>query len=838
MKRLLLILALVVSAATVAQAQYVRVNIDRQTVAAMTAAYGTEAFAEKYYNEQTGKILDRYRSAEVVAAAIFASKYLDRKALTTLGIWGDGTENYYYRRIYNLVGSKIMPKIWTVAGMMLHSPQTAVYWGSYLMKVCDETKNLCYQFESVVTNSRLSFRDIAFLTLNSEVARLLDLTKIGNVDWRLMLDDFASIPGNFTKEQLIGDLDRLYSMASQIVAGGAGNAVDAVRNQSQFHSLFSGKLTSIIDIIDHYETFYSSLDRSVGNTLLGLVGGPDNVARLFDLGNYDLSAWVTDYASAADNTYYTQRWYIYWRDAGSETLCNYAPPTDDNSILYGTEWTRFTTTDSGFYPSAAQRESVLLNSESHAGWSRTKVSQMNAANDGYTYAFSSSIFGYILSRSGRQYAKAYAYAIQVTRSWSHSEEVYEEVFDSYTMDLATFRRQMTARLSDLNDNEDGRTYYIGYDDRRYYTASDAAKLAGCETVIITATCHDGAELGSGSTQYKCGQCGSSVNSHTRECAMRTSVSESGVDTSELDAAESEARSQIALIEAQISQLEQRNNELVRLISNASIEQAATYRQEYNANKDKITALKAELSTWQQKLNDILAAKAEAEDGEAVTTDDWQRIPAIMNELKSAYSLTWSDTGSWSGNTFTRHGTAQHINGTLTFSATLSIARKPKYFLGIKIHRAIVQITWKLTGEYSDSQVVDILELNPSASDADKQRIVNQHISQAAQDYPGCDITTEYVKSEPPVANTTEDCYHLLWASDRLDIARQVETRLTSIYADLVSLEKMMTYKLSIIDVLKGVAPYVNTTQGKKLDAIEQSYERWRRSARLQEGGDR
>ena len=36
-----------------------------------------------------------------------------------LGIWSNQTENQYYRRIYHLVSAKIMPKIWTVAGMML-----------------------------------------------------------------------------------------------------------------------------------------------------------------------------------------------------------------------------------------------------------------------------------------------------------------------------------------------------------------------------------------------------------------------------------------------------------------------------------------------------------------------------------------------------------------------------------------------------------------------------------------------------------------------------------------------------------------------------------------------
>ena len=70
-----------------------------------------------------------------------------------------------------------MPKIWTVAGMMIKNPQNALYWGSYLYKVCDETKNLCYQFESIVTNSSLSFKDIAFLEINQELAAILKLSE-------------------------------------------------------------------------------------------------------------------------------------------------------------------------------------------------------------------------------------------------------------------------------------------------------------------------------------------------------------------------------------------------------------------------------------------------------------------------------------------------------------------------------------------------------------------------------------------------------------------------------------------------------------------------------------
>jgi hypothetical protein len=60
-------------------------------------------------------------------------------------------------------------------------------------------------------------------------------------------------------------------------------------------------------------------------------------------------------------------------------------------------------------------------------------------------------------------------------------------------------------------------------------------------------------------------------------------------------------------------------------------------------------------------------------------------------------------------------------------ATVSIARKPKYFLGIKIHRAIVQIAWTLTTEYSDTQVVAVLNLDPQKSDAEKAAEVNAKI---------------------------------------------------------------------------------------------------------------
>ncbi len=73
--------------------------------------------------------------------------------------------------------------------------------------------------------------------------------------------------------------------------------------------------------------------------------------------------------------------------------------------------------------------------------------------------------------------------------------------------------------------------------------------------------------------------------------MRTSVSENNLDLSELDEKEREANNKIALLEAQISQLETENRNLLTQIANASVEEAPALRQQHNVNKTKIDNLK-------------------------------------------------------------------------------------------------------------------------------------------------------------------------------------------------------------------------------------------------------
>ena len=830
MHRFLLIVIVMLVGIQRMSAQYYRINYDTKTIAAMSGAYGTEAAAESYYNNQVQDILKHYETASAAVAGIYSSKYMDRKALTTLGLWASAEENYYYRRIYNMVSAKIMPKIWTVSGLMLKKPVNAMYWGSYLMKACNDTKNLCMQFESVVTNSRLSFKDIVFLELTPEMQAIFDLTNAG-MDWKGFIDNLSNVSENFTKENLANDIDQLYNTGVSLISSGAANAEGSIIGNNSFNGNVTSRATAIFNIAKNSYGMFNNLENNLGGTLIGLMGGQADVNKLFNVANYNMTSWLTDYDQESLGRYYTQRWYIYRRDAGSVILCDYEPPTGKDDIIKGPHWTRFDTKDANFYPNSTQTEQILRNSENYAGWSRSKVAQLNNSNDGFNYYMDYWRSSYIITTNGKQSKKAYAYSITVTKSWNYVEEAYEEYFDSYSMDLNTFQAQMNVKLAELNDNEDGYTYYIGTDAKNYYQATDAAKLKGCENVIISVTCTDGVSLGEGTTQYKCRTCGGSLNAHTKECVMQTTLTGNGqLDTSELDEMDADAKKHATLLQSQIDVLEKENASIIKQIASSSIEQAATLRQQYNANKAKINELQAELDTWNKKLEDIAQAKAEANEDNAVQTDDYYRIPAIMQDCKNAYNLTWQDDGWWEGYTYYRKATMPNIKGIVTFSATVTIARKPKYFLGIKIHRAIIQISWKLTSEYTDTQVVDILELNPDDDERKKVQLVNNRVSEIARQYPNCKVSTEYIKSKPADTDDTEDTYHLLWSSDRLEVAREIDSRLTKIYSDLVSLEKMMYYRLNITDVWNRIGPTINDEQGRHQTILEESHERWMNNA--------
>ena len=715
------------------RAQYYSINIDLKTAAAMQAAYTAGAAAEGFYNDQVRDILKHYTAAEAAAAGIFSSKYLERRALTELGIWESSAENWYYRRIYRLVSARIMPKVWTVAKMMVRNPQNALYWGSYLMKICDETKTLCMQFESVVTNSTLSFGDVVFLQLRENIADVLRLSTLGGIDFEAILDRFGRLGEDLSREDLKEDLDRLYREGVALLGQGASNLAGQLLQRSSFEDLLSGDITAAVTIVENYQHLFEAFKNDAGGTLLSMIGGPQAVENLFDISDYNLGDWIDDYAREAVGQYYRQRWYIRKRDT--------------------------------------------------------------------------------------------------------EQAVHEEVFDSYTMDMTSFLARMNVVLASWNDNPDGDAYVLLAGDKNYYQTTDARRVQGVEAATVSVTCSGGATLSKGSTQYKCGTCGKTLSEHTKECAMRSSVVSGNEDTSELQAMLAQARTEQESLNGQILTLQSRNSELLRQISEASIEQAAALREEYNNNRDRIEALQAELRQVQGRIRDIEEALQTSGGDDDIPTDDYHRIPAVMAELQGAFNLSWQDSGSWSGYTFRRKARMAGLNGTVTFTAKLSIARQPKYFLGIKILRAIVQIDWTLETQYSDTHVAEFVKLDADLTDREKADLLNARIAEVAARYPDCTVSTEYIKGDPVPDDDTDDTYHLLWSSDRLQIAREIDTRLTNIYANLVSLEKMMSYKYGILEVLRDVAPYVNADAGRKMTIAEQCQRDWLASARLRDDDD-
>lgn len=856
MLRKLFIVLLVIMAIPCHASVWYSTNFDRKTEAAMASAYALEVATETMNNESIQKILDHYTSAEVATAGIFASKWFDRKALTNVGPFGTREENYYYSRIRTLVMNKIRPKLWSVGSLMIKHPDKALYWGPYLYKTCNEVVQLCMMFETIVTNGKLTFQDIAaqgaFLVIGDDLKAIFDLAKFGEVDWAAVWDHLVNFGSGLTKEDLKEDLDNLVNAGSAIASAGVAVLDSTWTNASRIGTIFKQKPKEIIQLYHDYKDLYETFSdpNAIKELVMARLLSTDStgVARLFTADGYNVTSYVSDYIKEMQGQYYTQRWYIYWQDYGSELLCDYEPPRDANSVINGPEWYRVSTSDDNYSASAVVREAALSNSESYAGWSRAKCDQMHQADPKYYYQFYPSMWSNRIfnSKSGRTIGFAYAYGIKVYKTWNSYDEVYEEVFDSQTMDLNAFQGMMEAKLLEYNSREEDKdvpkTYYIGKDSKRYYQAADERKLRGCVSVSFTLNCNDGAKLGEGSFQWKeDGDQYHALDEKSKRFAMASTLS-SGPNTSDVDAEINTWAQTVNNLQNQINALEEKNRQLLAQIAKVSVEEAVSLRKQYNVNMSQISSLRSQLNDAQKELKKLQNGKAEMLTDYYDEIDGTYRIPGLMHDLEGAYGIEWSDAGSWSGYTFTRKGYVRGKNGSVTLKCDLKKVRGESWLINwrgvrtLRIHRAILGVNWELTAEYSTSDVVDIMELDPGLSDRDKAAAVNQRMQEILQEHPSCSVDVDYAYSAPPEADGDEDSYHLLWVSDRLRIARQVDYRLSRIYAELLLLEKFMSSRESLLDYLK--AQVFSGLDGQIRNRVyRKSFKRWRNSGRKAWSGE-
>ena len=63
--------------------------------------------------------------------------------------------------------------------------------------------------------------------------------------------------------------------------------------------------------------------------------------RLFQIDNYSITGYISNYIKELQGQYYKQRWYIYSDDSGSKVLCDYKPKAEGGQNDKWNGWLRF-----------------------------------------------------------------------------------------------------------------------------------------------------------------------------------------------------------------------------------------------------------------------------------------------------------------------------------------------------------------------------------------------------------------------------------------------------------------------------------------------------------------
>lgn len=839
------------------------INVDFTTITAMGTAYGVEGAEEGNTATALDSIFQHYKSGSIAMAGIFVSKKNDRDAMRNPGLFAS-EENYYYKRIYSLVKDGIMPKFITVAAQFLKYPENALYWGPYLLKTTSNVENLCKEFELVATNGKLSFKDIKFLVVSDDLKKLFDLAQLGNVDWKALLDKLGDFGKDLSKDDLKKDMKHF----GDVIASAGQQTVDAnLEKVSKIGNIFHSSTDSIWIMYDKFRDTYEQVKNGakVKDLLMQVIVTPDaaGVARLFKVDDYNLTGYITNYLKELKGQYYTQRWYIYTEDSGTKEIASFRPstPANTNNEDSWTGWIykcnfKGITTSIPPFPTLTTSEYNQLKTaaENSTGWNASRKNEYEKNNPGHTISlnYEQRSYDYVCDKipfKNNFYLKHwrgrhFSVYMTVIDSWYIKQEVYEETFDSQSMDKETFEAKLKARLNSYNDNLDpndenyGKVYKLGSDAPRFYTMADEKKLEGCNTVSFVANCSGGANLGEGSFNWKensKSQKGS-LTELSKQFAMANNPDQSsdGGDK-ELLQQKQQYTNEVNSLKKQISANDKKQQDLIDRIRAAK--QANNYplanqlQKEYDSLDATNAQLQNQLSVSQNNLNQTNQALTEYYNDMSDNLDGPYRIPSNMRELQAMYKLQWQDEGEWvngSGEyTFVRHAYCPSAKANVTYTAVLKLVRKPKYFLGIRIHRPILSVDFTLSGNSSAENVVEVMKLDMKKTEKERTEEVNKRLKELMKDMPDCSISIRYEYSNK--VDTSDDesdnSIHLLWASDRLDIARDVEYQLTEIYAQLVFLEHVMQARQSLLDFLKHQILDV-VTRSRRGTIAEYCLQRW------------
>lgn len=341
-------------------------------------------------------------------------------------------------------------------------------------------------------------------------------------------------------------------------------------------------------------------------------------------------------------------------------------------------------------------------------------------------------------------------------------------------------------------------------------------MKGCNSVTFLSKCDDGANLAEGSFNWKeNGKQGKSLEDPKSKNFALDYTQLSSNDSKELQDKKKGYEADIENLQKQIRTNDNKLNSLIRQIHQAKMahndKKVSELRSQYdNLNAEQGT-LKSQLSQIQNALTQIEDAIAEYYKDLSEDTGGSYRINSNMRELESLFQLSWQDAGEWVNGenqyTFVRHAYCAQVKSEVTYTATLTLSKPPSYLIPwfgwnlIRIHRAILSVDYKLSAAYSSENVIETMNLDMSLSEKERAAKVNERQKELMKDLPDCAISVKYNYGRDVAEEDDPDAIHLLWASDRLDVAREVEYQLSNIYSQLVLIEKVMNDRQRIKDFL-------------------------------------
>lgn len=840
---------------------WVSINHDKKTVEAMIAALYTENETEKASNEALNEILANYKSASIASTGIYMKEYMENKAMSDPSSYFTSAKEYfYYRHIFDTavgIGNSVSQ----LAPYLVKSPEKIFYWGTYMFQTCDETIELCKLFQSVCTNGKLGFEGIRFRELAPDLKKFVSPVKMDLKNYEEKFNDLTSTKG-------LEDLDEsdlqeaLYDVAQagvSIAASGWQGVDDLALKLNPQSRIVKALKMKYTDAMYLYEGFRETREQmqslaninAIKNTIRNLieVNGHEVADRIFHIADYNVNTYMADYVKKESDGYFTQRYYIYSEDAGTKVLCDYKPKAEDDRDKPWIGWLHFTSPKDKVFchiMTSSEDASAKSISERQAGWSQASVDKYNIEHPGHNATITYTLLHENLEESyknniwsARHYKRHcfYAYAIKVVDIWNTKNVVYDAVFDSRTMNKQVFEEQMKMKFVELNSEGNEDVYKIGYDDPVPYQSASPSELAQASTATFTLDCQSGEKLASSSLQWKeNGDQGKSLTPSSINFAMETEL--------DLSSMKKDLNAMDRLIEENAQAMRQKNQEIKAL----NIEYKTTFalmqeesrrgnytkyqelRKQLKELETKIQSLKKQYSDLEVESSTLKDKRDELKEDYNDTTDGGNRLPAIMKSLESAFGLTWKGEGQWDTSDgscyrYTRKANYRNL-GELTFKAELTLYSGPKHFIGIRIHRAKLNIDWKLTNENPHSDVVEVLQLDKEWSDKEKADKVNERISYWLQSNPNCTCRVEYNKENKDSLNDVDDAAHLLWVSDRLAIASEIDSRLSKIYSDLQFLLGYYKVKSSIKDFLKQQIISVVSVNAKNTLALD-CLERWR-----------